>query len=96
MKFKNLNYLVVIIYLISSGIAYSIDRPAIKNLIIHKEKKKLGYVELINSKNQKLSLNYQNSNLTIINFWATWCAPCREEMPSLDKLKSNNLFSIFI
>ena len=92
MKFKNLNYLVVIIYLISSGIAYSIDRPAIKNLIIHKEKKKLGYVELINSKNQKLSLNYQNSNLTIINFWATWCAPCREEMPSLDKLKSNKKF----
>ena len=22
----------------------------------------------------------------IINFWATWCAPCRKEMPSLEKL----------
>ena len=22
----------------------------------------------------------------VINFWATWCAPCRREMPSLEKL----------
>ena len=22
----------------------------------------------------------------ILNFWATWCAPCKKEMPSLDKL----------
>ena len=26
-------------------------------------------------------------NLILLNFWATWCAPCKEEMPSLDKLK---------
>ena len=31
---------------------------------------------------------FKNS-LIIINFWATWCAPCIEEMPSLNKLKSN-------
>ena len=24
-----------------------------------------------------------------MNFWATWCVPCREEMPSLDNLQSN-------
>ena len=22
----------------------------------------------------------------ILNFWATWCAPCKREMPSLEKL----------
>jgi thiol-disulfide isomerase/thioredoxin len=27
--------------------------------------------------------------LLILNFWATWCAPCREEMPSLDNLQVN-------
>mgnify|MGYP003955642603 CR=1 FL=1 len=90
MKFKKLKYLKIIIYLISSGYAYSIDPPDIKNLIIHKKMKKIENVEIFNFKGQKISLNYYNSNITIINFWATWCAPCKEEMPLLDKLKSNN------
>ena len=28
----------------------------------------------------------------IINFWATWCAPCKKEMPSLDSLNKDNNF----
>ena len=27
--------------------------------------------------------------MVILNFWATWCAPCKEEMPSLDSLQAN-------
>jgi len=93
MKYINLNYLVIIIYLISTNFSYSIDRPEIKNLIIHKHKKKIENVEFANLKGQKLSISNYSENPMIINFWATWCAPCRKEMPSLDKLKSLNEFN---
>ena len=92
MKFKNLNFLVIITYLLSSSFAYSIDLPDIKNIIIHKEKKKINKVEFFNSERKKVSLNEFNSNLVIINFWATWCAPCKEEMPLLNSLKLKDVF----
>ena len=87
MKYKKLNYLVFFIYLISSSGSYSIERPDIKNLIIHNEKKKIEKAEFFNSKNKKVNLNDYKSNIVIINFWATWCAPCKEEMPHLNQLK---------
>jgi len=92
MKYKNLNYLVFFIYLISSSSSYSIERPDIKNLIIHDKKKKIEKVEFFNSKKKIVSLNDYKSNLVIVNFWATWCAPCKEEMPHLNKLKSKSDF----
>ena len=92
MKYKKLNYLVFFIYLISSGSSYSIELTDIKNLLIHEEKKKIEIVEFFNSKNKKISLNEFANSLVIINFWATWCVPCKEEMPHLDQLKSKSKF----
>ena len=33
---------------------------------------------------QAFDLSAQHGEVVIVNFWATWCPPCREEMPALD------------
>ena len=80
-----MRFLILFIFLISNSFAN--DVSDIKNLIINKELKKYDSLTFLNTQNNQLDLNDFRGNLIILNFWATWCAPCKEEMPSLDLLK---------
>ena len=90
MKLLTHKFLLVIFYLLSTVISYSTEQPNFKNLIVHSETKKLKKVEFKNNFNEIINLNEYTGKLIILNFWATWCAPCKEEMPHLDNLQSNN------
>ena len=64
-------------------------KPEIKNLIVIKNPKIYEDVTFKDVNQKDISLVDFKGKLIILNFWATWCVPCKEEMPSLDELQSN-------
>ncbi len=41
---------------------------------------------LRNLKGQEVTLSQFKGKVVFLNFWATWCPPCKKEMPSIEKL----------
>ena len=79
-----MRFLILFIFLISNSFSAEVD---IKNLVINKQLKKYDDLTFMDAENKQLSLEDFKGNLVLLNFWATWCAPCKEEMPSLDSLQ---------
>ncbi len=55
---------------------------------------KLGQIELVSFEDDSIFTNddFKKNSFTLINFWASWCAPCRIEHPQLMELsKENNI-----
>jgi len=82
-----MRFLIIFIFLITNVVADEL--PDIKNIVIHKIPKIYDNVIFLDKNDQKINIKEYNGNLLILNFWATWCEPCKEEMPSLDKLQAN-------
>ena len=82
--------LIIFIYLITTNFGYAIEKPDIKNLVLIKNLKIYEDVIFRDINQKNVNLDDFKGKLILLNFWATWCVPCKEEMPSLDNLQSNS------
>lgn len=88
--------LVVIIFFILTGCKGKNNSPEISQ-----QQKQLDItgINLTDLTGQPVEMSSFKGKTVFLNFWATWCIPCREEMPSIqnamEKLKEKNIEFLF-
>jgi DsbE subfamily thiol:disulfide oxidoreductase len=55
---------------------------------VHESPRPLPDIKFENDQGEALSLADFRGKLVLLNIWATWCAPCRREMPTLKRLQA--------
>lgn len=59
-----------------------------KRLTLHSAPKGVPALRFNDGNGIPVSLDDVRGKVVLLNIWATWCAPCREEMPALDRLQA--------
>ena len=58
------------------------------NIVLHKNPLQVSQVKLKDFYLKDIELNKNDGKIKILNFWPTWCNPCKKEMLTLDNLSS--------
>ena len=77
---------------IFSSISQTNEDVPLNNMAINEIPKPISSLIFEDFLGNKINLKDYHGKLVIINFWATWCAPCKKEMPSLDNLSKDSNF----
>ncbi len=64
----------------------AIDYKVIPKLAEVKDHPEAPDFTLVNPDGKNISLKDFRGKLVMVNFWASWCGPCRAEMPSMERL----------
>lgn len=89
---RNLSYLIAAAALVGA-IASSATRvmgaqEATKGFVMHPRPKPVAAISFADAQGQAHSLSDFKGKIVVLNVWATWCVPCRAEMPTLDRLQA--------
>jgi thiol-disulfide isomerase/thioredoxin len=58
------------------------------NFVVHNSPRPLTNIQFEDDSGQARSLADFKDKVVLLNIWATWCVPCRREMPTLDRLQA--------
>jgi len=71
----------------TGGVSKDLATGALAAFLIHPEPKPLPDLAFQDGAGKPLKLSDWKGRVVLLNLWATWCAPCRKEMPDLAKLE---------
>jgi len=77
---------------IFSSIAQSNEDVPLNNIAINEIPKPISSIKFEDFSGNEIDLKNYHGKLVLINFWTTWCNPCKREMPSLESLYEDNNF----
>jgi thiol-disulfide isomerase/thioredoxin len=66
-----------------------LNTGAMAAFVVRPKPQELGAVSFVDDKGEQKSLSDWKGKVVLLNIWATWCVPCRAEMPALDKLEAD-------
>lgn len=61
---------------------------AMANMTVYEAGEPLEAVTFVDERGAERHLEEWRGKVLLVNLWATWCAPCRHEMPALDRLQA--------
>lgn len=74
------------VVMLGSATATALEPPA--GLVLHEEPRQVAAIEFADGAGQAMTVAEFRGRVVLLNLWATWCAPCRREMPTLDRLQA--------
>jgi thiol-disulfide isomerase/thioredoxin len=66
----------------------SLATGAMTTFVFKPQPEPLPDIRFLDGRGAEVSLASFHGKVVLLNLWATWCGPCREEMPALDKLQA--------
>ena len=64
------------------------EKNEVDKFLFHENSQQLKNLNVLDINDNKINIINKDTDIMLINFWATWCSPCTKEMPSLNELQS--------